>query len=196
MGFEKAIGPSESQALRWGLPMISNLRPRSNLLPFKEYQRCMRAISALDLYDMKRRCPNLGIIFDPAHYSLTPRQVQEWESHLFWGDTAISIGSGSRSTRWVDELQNELSNSWEQIRENLDEEVAFEVLLITDGLTSPQTGHAGQFQEIREHVLRFLNGIGYTVEDIEERICGIEGYPYQRHANGNRSFEDSRLNKG
>lgn len=155
--------------------MISNLRPRSNLLPGKRYQECFDTLSAFDLYDINRRCPFLPIVFDPACYSLSEQQIKEWEGHLFWGDRQVHMKDDDRAAGWIWETRRELLCSWQSYSEELDEEKAFEALWLLTALPLGQP-ELELGQAAVEVLMRFLIGdpYRYSAKDIEQRLASFE----------------------
>lgn len=117
---------------------LSNLQVRSNLLPSDnqgEYPhhpgiKVMALITAYEVKDILRRCPNRNI-------PLTPEQQKAWRARLFNGGSTVSMADGDRGRAWLEQFAEGMDAALDALNERADLERAFEVLCIAELLAAP-----------------------------------------------------------
>jgi len=123
--------------------MLSNLTPKSNVLPLDTYQGDFSILSAMDLHDIRRRCPNIGVSFDPTNGTLTPEQRQEWKAHLFWGDKVLTMAEEDRASWWPVELALAVLPLWQSVGKVVSVEEGIEWLWLCTQVTGELAGRHG-----------------------------------------------------
>jgi len=164
--------------------MLANVALRCNTTG-DNYQGVFPHLSALDLDDIRRRCPMLDIVLNPndPHCTLTEQQRAEWTARLFWGDNEISMHCEDRRHRWVFSLLKRLAPSWHEEKHSLDVERAVEWAWLTEQvLMSPTDRHEQPTAELRNlaneicaNAARFLESNGYREDLLRERLQAISG---------------------
>jgi hypothetical protein len=110
---------------------LSNLQLRSNLLSL-EYQREIHRVTVFEFKNIRDRNPNLM-----CADNLTEAQRQEWREHLFWGDRSVSMSDDDRARAWPELLAEGIPEALAALETRPDLERAFEILIVTELLTSP-----------------------------------------------------------
>jgi hypothetical protein len=72
----------------------------------------------------------------PDH--LTEAQRQEWKEHLFWGDRSVSMSDDDRARAWPELLAEGIPEALAALETRPDVERAFEILIVTELLSSPE----------------------------------------------------------
>jgi hypothetical protein len=111
---------------------LSNLQLRSNLLSL-EYQHEIRRVTVFEFKNIRERNPNL---MSPEN--LTEAQRQEWRERLFWGDRSVSMSDDDRARAWPELLAEGIPEALVALETRPDLERAFEILIVTELLSSPQ----------------------------------------------------------
>jgi hypothetical protein len=111
---------------------LSNLQLRSNLLSL-EYQQEIRRVTVFEFKNIRERNP---ILMSPDN--LTEAQRQEWKEHLFWGDRSVSMNDHDRARAWPELLTEGIPEALAALETRPDLERAFEILIVTELLSSPQ----------------------------------------------------------
>jgi hypothetical protein len=112
------------------MSLLSNLRLVSNLVPDTS-QSWFRRLTAVEMRDIRDRCPHLGISFNPdAPLGVTPAQMAEHRQQLFWGVRHVDLEAGGRSSAWLEDIAARRFAVLTEEAEQLDEEQLFEVLCV------------------------------------------------------------------
>lgn len=157
-------------------PSVSNLRVKSNLLS-NRYQDELGLISVFELRDMRDRTL-LGIDLNPScPRKVTPEQLSQWTSHLFWGDRTISMDDEDRSLAWLELLAEQVFAEVPELEKQPNVEDAFELLYVTDGLQHADSHYREEASRMSERIRNVLkrDEFRYSDDQIDLRLHCIRG---------------------
>jgi len=149
------------------------------LLPGRGYQERFDQLSAMELRSIKDRMPLMPISFTPGRYTLTPKQTAEWDARLFWGDRTVSMEADDRDTKWVRDMVQKGLRNWEEYRENLREELAFEWLWLFEELKAIDGEITREIETVIRELIKFLLDRNYSEPTIHHRLHAFDPRAFQ-----------------
>jgi hypothetical protein len=113
--------------------------------------------------------------------NLTEAQRQEWKEHLFWGDRSVSMNDDDRVRAWPELLAEGIPEELAALETRPDLERAFEILVVTELLSSPQIEshyrtHALAWGE-RVRAVLARNEFRLPRELVDQKLAGLLGVP-------------------
>jgi hypothetical protein len=152
---------------------LSNLQLRSNVLS-EDYQRQLRRLTVFEIKNIRERNP---MLISPD--DLTEPQRQEWREHLFWGERSVSLDDDDRRLAWIERVAQALEDAIASLEDRPDVEGTFEILCVTESLTSLDSHYAVKAEEWGQRARRLLGHTEFRLSPdmIEERLCEILGIP-------------------
>jgi hypothetical protein len=148
---------------------------RSNLLSL-EYQREICRVTVFEFKNIRERNPNL---ISPDN--LTEAQRREWKEQLFWGDRSVSLSDDDRARAWPELLAEGIPGALAALEARPDIERAFEILIVTELLTSSETDSHYRTQALvwgdRVRAVLARDEFRLPRDFVDQKLSGLMGVP-------------------